>query len=153
MRIVQLQANQIQDYFEDLVRLKYRSVQHSFPENTEGLELYCREKLTELPGYISAGKAMVLVAEENGEVIGFLWAYPKVFLHEKRLFINGIAIEQQYEGTGVAQRLLDDLKILARQGDYTAIELMVAPFNGRAIGFYEKCGFQDERIQMILQLQ
>lgn len=153
MKVVQLQAEQVQAYFEDLVRLKYRSVRHSFPENSEGLEAYCREKLAELPNYINAGKALVLAAVEKGKIIGFLWAYPRVFLHEERLFINGIAVDGEYEGTGTAQQLLNHLENLARERNCTAIDLMVAPFNGRAVGFYRKHGFQDERIQMVLDLR
>lgn len=154
MNIIQMKARDVEMFFEELVRLKYRSMEYSFPKGTRGLERICRQKILEIPDYITKGKAVVIgTVDEDGILVGFLWAYPREFLDEKRLFINGIAVSEQYEGTGIAKKMLSYLKNIGKATGYSAIDLMVAPFNHHAVDFYRAAGFEDERIQMVLKIE
>ena len=81
IKIIKLGAAETHTYFEDLVRLKYRSIRNSFETDLGNLERTCREKVTEIPSYIEQGKATVLGAvDDEGKLVGFLWSYPRTFL-------------------------------------------------------------------------
>lgn len=153
MEIIQLNQNDIIKYFEALLELKYRSISLNFCEGDySNLKETCREKLLELPGYIEDGKAVVFGAISNNVMVGFLWAYPRTFFNQPRMFINGIAVIEEAVGTGVAKMLVNELKEYASNHGYHGIDLTVAPFNEKAVGFYRHLGFEDERIQMRLPL-
>ena len=68
------------------------------------------------------------------------------------LLVNGIAVLENFEGTGVAKALMSELVKYSKNADYQAIDLTAAPFNEKAIGFYHYLGFKDERIQMVMPL-
>lgn len=154
MKIYQLKIDDIELHFEELFALKCRSLRKSFQEGQcNNLEVVCREKLLELPKYVNDGKAIVFGAFEDQKMIGFLWAYPRTFFNQPRMFINGIAVEEAYEGMGVAKSLVEEMKVYATNNDYTGIDLTVAPFNEKAVGFYRHIGFEDERIQMFFPVK
>ncbi len=76
------------------------------------------------------------VAELDGEVVGLVHA----LLDEGKQHLGALYINESQYGTGLAQRLMDaalswfDLSKL--------IDLEVVAYNGRAIRFYEKNGFE-----------
>ena len=153
MKIVQFDSNDVSTYFEQLFELKCRSLKMSFRDGEcENIEQTCREKLLELPGYIENKKAIVFGALEEDVLIGFLWAYPRTFFNQPRMFVNGIAVLENFEGTVIAKALMSELVKYSKNADYQAIDLTAAPFNENAIGFYRYLGFNDERIQMVMPL-
>ena len=155
MNVIQMRGDEVRYYFDALVRLKCRSMAHSFQGyEQEKIEAFCRQKVSELPGYMEKGMAYVFAAlADDGTLAGFLWSYPRNFFEEKRLFINGIAVSEPFEGRGIARRMMQALFTFAKENGYGAVDLTVAPFNQRAVGFYHGLGFEDERIQMVLKLK
>jgi len=75
--------------------------------------------------------AQIVVAEENGALIGF------VTVDAKTLYLDQIVVAPEHWGTGVALALLDEAKRLSPRG----LDLLVNKDNARAIRFYEKHGF------------
>ncbi|WP_230843590.1 GNAT family N-acetyltransferase [Gloeobacter morelensis] len=55
--------------------------------------------------------------------------------------IDWLIVGAQYHGTGVAQALM--AQALQHIGPERQVKLSVIHYNGRAIRFYEKCGFRD----------
>jgi ribosomal protein S18 acetylase RimI-like enzyme len=76
------------------------------------------------------------VAEAGGEVAGFV-------------MVVGDEVEQVYvsaahRGSGIAAVLLAEAERLVAAGGHRLAWLAVAPGNGRARRFYERCGWRDE---------
>lgn len=57
------------------------------------------------------------------------------------LELRTIHVHPAYHGQGLARRMLDQAKEYARDRGHGTLWLGVYPENGRAIRFYEKCGF------------
>ncbi len=75
--------------------------------------------------------ARVVVAEENGALIGFVTVDPA------NMYLDQLAVAPEHWGRGVALALLDEAKRLSPKG----LDLLVNKDNARAIRFYEKHGF------------
>jgi putative acetyltransferase len=75
--------------------------------------------------------AKVVVAEDNGEIIGFVTVDPKTH------YLDQIVVAPEHWGSGLAPALLNEAKRLSPDGLY----LLVNKDNARAIRFYEKHGF------------
>ena len=75
--------------------------------------------------------ARVVVAEENGALIGFVTVDPKT------MYLDQIVVAPEHWGSSVALALLDEAKRISPRG----LDLLVNKDNARAIRFYEKHGF------------
>jgi putative acetyltransferase len=75
--------------------------------------------------------AKVVVAEQAGEIIGFVTVDPT------NMYLDQLAVAPEYWGSGVALALLDEAKRISPNG----LNLLVNKDNARAIRFYEKHGF------------
>lgn len=95
----------------------------------------------------------LLVAVDRDRIIGHLllrMPFPGKARHTANLVI---AVENAYQGRGVAVALMEQGLAWANDRNAHRIELTVMEANRRAIRFYEKLGFQIEgvRKQSILQ--
>jgi len=75
--------------------------------------------------------ARIVVAEENGALIGFVTVDPNTG------YLDQIVVAPEHWGTAVATALLGEAKRLSPAG----LDLLVNKDNARAIRFYEKHGF------------
>jgi putative acetyltransferase len=75
--------------------------------------------------------AHIVVAEQDGALIGFVTVDPKT------RYLDQIVVAPEHWGAGVALALLDEAKRLSPAG----LDLLVNKDNARAIRFYEKHGF------------
>lgn len=74
-------------------------------------------------------KAQIYVAEENGEINGFIGI--------NDCFIEGLFVDEAYQGKGIGRALLNEAK-----ERYDKLELSVYAKNERAVSFYEANGFE-----------
>ena len=81
----------------------------------------------------------ILVAKDGGRVIGFAGVGDRGGEDPDTGEIFALYVLSEYYGKGVGQRLMD--AALERLKGYPRICLWVLKENGRAIRFYEKCGF------------
>ena len=96
---------------------------------------------------ILGGEYGVLVAEENGVVIGEL--IYKITAREadafykarKWLYIDDLCVCEEARGSGVAVALQEEAERIAREEGCDALELNCWAFNTRAEKFYEKMGY------------
>ena len=95
-----------------------------------------RRKLPEL----LAGAGRVLIAESDGEPIGFVAA----FAADERgsVYINNLHARPDRKGLGVGSALLDAIGRWARASGARAMHLKVLETNVPAIGFYESRGWR-----------
>lgn len=84
----------------------------------------------------------ILVAKENGRVIGFAGYGDRGEEAPEVGEVFAMYVLSEYYGKGVGQLLME--AALERLKGYRQIRLWVLKENGRAIRFYEKCGFRPD---------
>lgn len=82
--------------------------------------------------------AHYIIAEENGEIIGFggFWAV----IDEAQ--ITNIGVLEKYRGLGIGRALLHEMTALAAEKGCVSMTLEVRADNQAAIGLYEANGFK-----------
>ena len=86
--------------------------------------------------------AEVLLAESNGEWIGFALFFPtySTFLAQPGLYLEDLYVKPQARGRGFGTALLTELAKIAVARGYGRVEWAVLDWNAPSIGFYKKLG-------------
>ncbi|MDX1365145.1 GNAT family N-acetyltransferase [Arenibacter latericius] len=99
-----------------------------------------------------ADNARVLVAEDNGEIVGTGFGVirdAKPFLnHEKYAYLGFMYTAEAYRGKGVNKVIVDALLAWAKTKGINEARLTVYSDNSPAIRAYEKSGFKNHIIEM-----
>lgn len=82
----------------------------------------------------------VLTGMKEKNLPGQVWR--KVFL------INELCVDESLRGHGIGTRIMEEVHALARAFGCTDLQLNVYPQNDDAVGFYQKCGFMIQNINM-----
>ncbi|MBS7528108.1 GNAT family N-acetyltransferase [Fusibacter paucivorans] len=118
----------------------------NFP-NHHDLSNFAISNFNDMKKYINNGSALVVGAYSRGKVIGFLWAYRRLFLGEERLHISHIVVDAKFRGYGIGSRMIDFIEQYALKNEIKIIELLTTSKNERTIEFYNKHGFSVTRVQ------
>ncbi len=114
-------------------------------ESLEGLDEEDYEWFTGILR-VRSRRRKVLVAEQDGRIIGFIIAYK----YRDRAYIDSLAVDQEYRGKGIGGKLLEEMeKILVSEG-VEKITLSVKKDNYSALGFYLKKGYVIEGLVLLL---
>lgn len=101
---------------------------------------------------INVGTGYCFVAEDNGEIIGFMLAYETLPFHGT-LFINHIAINPAYQGKGIGLLLLKRVIERAKENNISVIRSLINTDNSLSIKLHKKAGFKISlRKQAVLEL-
>lgn len=97
----------------------------------------------------------ILVFEENKKIAGFIIFLVRhieddILSERNILFIDTLAVDEQYRGQGVGRQLLASVKMIKEKEHYDGIELQVNAKNINARKMYEACGFSEQSIYMEL---
>lgn len=97
-----------------------------------------------------------VVAEADEKVIGILCFVHRhiEFPHQVTrdiLYVDSLAVDEDYRGKGVGHLLLDFVKCIAKEKNFDGIELQVNAKNSRAKQMYESYGFTEKSINMELK--
>lgn len=84
-------------------------------------------------------KNIILKAEENGRLVGFLIAADLVDSYNLLL----VAVKEEQRGKGIASKLIEKLEELAKEKDIEKIWLEVRESNFKAIGLYQKNNYKN----------
>lgn len=95
------------------------------------------------------------VAEINDMVVGVLeivFRHIESPAHVTRdvIFIDTMAIDENFRGMGIGHQMFDFLKKKKQEKNLDAIELQVNARNRAAYEMYQKCGFTEKSINMEL---
>ncbi|HTW86245.1 MAG TPA: GNAT family N-acetyltransferase [Candidatus Sulfotelmatobacter sp.] len=110
------------------------------------------ERLTE---FVYARRHDVLIAEENGERVGFLlllYDIPDEVTLTEQAFVAYTAVEPFARGRGVGRALLDLAEDCARELGLGYVSLMVTEDNEPARRLYDGAGYGTERRMMTKRL-
>lgn len=96
----------------------------------------------------------ILVAEENNNIYGVIvYKIKEVKEHinlkdRTTLYIDELVVDEKVRKMGIGKNLFSEVKKIAKEKNYDAVELNCWNFNESAIQFYEKCGMNIQRLIM-----
>lgn len=95
------------------------------------------------------------VAEYEGTVAGVLFIQYRhienpVQVTRNIIFVDSMAVDENYRGRGIGHAFFDFLKAMKKQKEYDGIELQVNAKNEAAYKIYSDYGFTDKSITMEL---
>jgi ribosomal protein S18 acetylase RimI-like enzyme len=100
----------------------------------------------------------ILVAEEDGQVVGYvaLWLEPEPEDYWTSLsgyaYISDLAVLPEHRGRGLGRALLAAAETLARQFGASALKIKVLARNATAWHLYHRAGFRDYEITLLKSL-
>ncbi len=103
-----------------------------------------RERIRHL---LSQDNQIILVAEHNGQLAGYLAASGGEYRRNKHSLQIVIGILQEFASQGIGTRLFTELGDWARRRNIHRLELTVMVHNTKAIGLYQKMGFEIEGVK------
>jgi ribosomal protein S18 acetylase RimI-like enzyme len=89
---------------------------------------------------INDDRYLVLVAEINSEIFGFITTHKQAW--NNSLYIERLYIEEEQRGKGYGSKLLSEVKRKAKQSKSRIIFVDTPPQNRAAMKFYLRNGFQ-----------
>lgn len=104
-------------------------------------------------------KHTVLIAEENGVVVGYAFAWVifyrdhPTYMDFDTFYIDDICVLESHRRRGIGRKLFQRCRETARTLGCKNMDLGVWSFNQGAIAFYERCGMQERVRRMELNLE
>lgn len=131
---------------------KYDRELYSGPSKKKQIKLFKQR----LKRKIFDKNGLLLVAELNSEIIGYLMASIQdrtaLFKVNKWAHIHDIFVEKNFRGRGIGRKLIKTTKRFFKKKGLKYLELEVHPKNTQAMRNYEKLGFREFEQQMVLKL-
>ena len=151
IKIKETKIEEFDSIYEDLVKLQYQNSCIHFPKKTINIEKQTRPTIESIKEYMKENKAFLFVAVENDEknILGFLWCYPRNFFDESRIYINSLIVKEEYRGKNIGTLLMEAAENKAQELKCDSIYVSTASFNEKALKFYKKQNYEEERIQLV----
>jgi len=112
-------------------------------ERPYDLELFS----TETKEFLKNPYSNIFLAEEGGQLTGYLQAIGRSPRRIRHVVSINIAILQKYTGQGLGGKLFDALEVWAKQTGVKRLDLSVMMNNIPAQKLYEKLGFKKEGLK------
>lgn len=101
--------------------------------------------------------ALVLVAERDDQVVGYLYAAiePRNLkeLREEAGFVHDVLVDQQNRRSGIAEALLQAALRWMRERGVPRVMLWTSPANAPALRLFTRLGFRSTMIEMTKELR
>ena len=97
-----------------------------------------------LTNFAKVDNKQTFLAEEDGQLIGWLWANGGDFRRNRHNVHIVIGILEAHTGQGIGRRLFEACEQWARDKQLHRLELTVMTHNARGIALYKKMGFEIE---------
>jgi putative acetyltransferase len=104
--------------------------------------VYSDPTTDDLYSLFRAPKAVLWIAEENGEVLGCCGVYPTEGLPQGYAELVKFYLAAKARGQGIGKTLMEKSIASARQLGYSDLYLESLPKFAKAVSLYEKQGFQ-----------
>lgn len=123
----------------------------------EGVQEYRRQDLQSLYDALAMPDAGLFVAEdEDGRIVGHVVVMAgrnESSTGEAQGWVFDLSVTTDHWGTGIADLLMGRAEVFVREKGLRYLGLGVTSANRRAIAFYERIGYSEERKQMIKVLE
>ena len=150
MEIRELTTEDVQSYQKKITELICENFMINFPFIC-GADQMAEEKYLDVVRFKEDGSAVLYGAFEK-TIIGFLWAYEREVLGEKRLHLTNLIVDSNVRVKGIGRALIEKLHDAALERKVRKIELWATMSNENAVSFYRKCGYDIRRIQMEVEI-
>lgn len=94
----------------------------------------------------------IIVSESENEITGYI-AYEIKEKTYKKLYIDQLAVREDFRKQGFGKLLLDEIKKIALEKDCRRIEFNCWMFNENALAMYDHLGFQRQRVMYEMKLE
>jgi ribosomal protein S18 acetylase RimI-like enzyme len=148
-------AADVQPIIDLATEMVLHSVSPFRPVTAEQVKQYRREDLQTLNDILELEHSGVFIAEATGKLLGHII----VVAHQRdsstgttQAWIYDVSVVPGSWGQGVGQALMREAEQFARQQGMSAIGLGVTLNNTRALDFYMRLGYAQERVQMLKSL-
>ncbi len=138
------QKEKIFDLFEECLDSSFRV--------GSGKEKFINCKIQDLIYYLERN-AVVYIATDENEIVGFVWAYINENGFDKRFHIAYISVFEWARGLGIGKLLMKEIEKEAQRQKIKNIELNVSSANKNALNFYKKIEFYPERILLVKEVK
>lgn len=91
-----------------------------------------------------ADNKQTFLAEDDGRLVGWLWANGGDFRRNDHMVHIVIGLREAYTGQGIGKRLFETCEQWAREQHLHRLELTVMTHNLRGLALYKKMGFEIE---------
>ena len=105
------------------------------------------EQRERIQSILSEAGSTILVAEDQGELVGYLAVFGGQANRTKHVGYIVVGITQAYSGKGKGTRLFQTAEVWRAQTELTKFELTVMIPNERAVALYKKVGFEVEGVK------
>ena len=95
---------------------------------------------------------LVLVAELEGKVVGYIWGYVETIMKNKMGKIQELIVTSKQRGKGIGTELIKDMLNFFKDRKCVISEIEVFVENLSTIQVYEKAGFRKRVCKMQLKL-
>lgn len=101
-------------------------------------------------GLLHRKDTLTLVADEDGDVVGYLIVQkqrrPPVYRHTKVGYISDAFVAHGHRKQGILKRFLDEVHSWCRSEGVTALDVQIFEANQTAIEIYKNMGFHAYRV-------
>lgn len=97
--------------------------------------------------YLSRNNSIILVAVDDGELVGYLRAKGGDYARNKHCVHIDCGVRQAFAGQGIGTSLFIELESWARERGIHRLELTTMTHNKRAIALYTRMGFEIEGVK------
>ncbi|MGI5843781.1 MAG: GNAT family N-acetyltransferase [Candidatus Xenobium sp.] len=140
-----------------IIDLAVEAVRHSVSplrgSRQEAVQEYRRADLQALPEVLTLPESGIFVAEDRqGRLVGHVIAMTgrsESLTGEPQGWIFDLSVAPEFWGTGVARRLMERAEDFVMAQGLRFLGLGVTSSNKRALAFYERLGYLEERKQMV----
>ena len=105
---------------------------------------------------LRAGKSIMLVAEDNEKIAGYVFGYikdgPPIFREKCTGYISDMYVLPAFRKHGVGFRLMQGALDFFRAAGMPAVELHASVWNTGALEFYRRLGFKDSMVKLRAEL-
>lgn len=109
-------------------------------------DAYYPDTLCKIRHYLEDGSAVIYAAMDEDRLCGWIWCHEICRFDEKRLHIAHLAVEKQCRKQGIGRLLIQRVEAYALENGYSGLELFVTRSNKSAVRFYEKQGYEVDRL-------
>jgi len=133
--------------FVDLRKKTFREFKFRKIENEE------KNIKREFPNFLKSSKKLFLVANEEGNIVGYLIATFLSNVWQKSVYLDDIFVEKRFRRKMMASNLMKELIKNAKQKKIKKIKLGVDIKNKKAISFYKWFGFNTKYYELEKKLK
>lgn len=144
VKVRDLEIACIREYFSEIMENKWEELPKEWKENLGA------SNRSAFPSYLEGG--LSFVAEEDGEVMGFIFAkmLHHIYNAENLIWVENMGVHTYYRRMGIGYKLLREVVNKGAEMGGTVVHSAIQPDNAPSIMLHKKLGFFIDRRSVAL---